>query len=699
MSPTFNPPARSDSATLFPGFRIGGQRKVFHCFLPPQVAEPLTAEQAVANRDWFTQTGLEFFKLSLFHLQDDAAVALRLERGRTVAADKWVLAAIHIDSIGDPWHLRYPDECILFDDGSRGDHPSFASEVWRETQAEPLRRTLRLLRETFGERLVGASICAGALGEWGLWGEADYRDGRFRCSDWSAPMLRAWRAWIGDSAAMPPSRRERMSAPGGDFREPSLAERTAEWYRCVGHEAAKSMDFFNRVAREAMGPGAVVGNHGAAWLDVGLHIPSQVQTVSALAGSEEVRRFRSADFMATPHSYLWRDFADGDVSYMVNVESLRLHGALYLNEADERTHLNPGNLHWVDRGLPRTTWETEQVFKRNAAEAIVRGAGMYWYDIYGGGFGEPSLGAALARLRQISQALAETQTWSPAQVAFIMDGASCLYQAAGSSLLQQILYRSRLDFWNRAGITWDSYELHDFLEGAVPSSYQALVFLNTWRLTGAQRGRLRERVDAAPAKLVVWCVAPGYQTERELSLDAVRELTRFEVQREDAICDSTILFRDQLLAFNAFAKDTHEFNCASAFHVVPGQGEQVLATWDSLALPAVVRRGREVYWAAPILHSKLLREVCRDAGLHIYIETDDAMRSRSSFTAVTARSAGAKVLIAPAEVCWCDVYSGEHVLSDSPRLELTMQRGETRMLAFGTAEAVRRMASITAELD
>ena len=487
-----------------------------------------------------------------------------------------------------------------------------------------------------------------------------------------------------------------MSAIGGDFREPRLAERTAEWYRCVGHEAAKSMDFFNGVARETLGEGSVVGNHGAAWLDVGLHTPSQVQAVSALAGCEAVKSFASADFMATPHTYLWRDFADGDVSYMVNVESLRLHGALYLNEADERTHLNPGNLHWVDRGLPRNAWETEQVFKRNAAESIVRGAGMYWYDIYGGAFGEQSLADALARLRRISQVMGERQAWRPAQVAFLVDGASCLYQAAGSSVLSQLLYRSRLDFWNRAGITWDSYELDDFLAGAAPSEYEALVFLNAWRLTAAQRDRLRRRVDGSPAKLVIWCVAPGYQTERELSLDAVRELTGFEVRREEAICDSTLLFRDQLLAFNAFAKDTHDFNSSSAFYVVPSRGEEVLATWDSLDLPAVARRGREVYWAAPLMHSTLLREVCRDAGLHVHCETDDAVRGRGEFVAITAKTEGKKVLKSSSSVCWADLFSGEHLSAAAPELELAMRRGETRMLVVGEDESVRAIARLIA---
>lgn len=672
----------------FPGFQINHRWRVFHCFLPKKsVAKPFSQAEVDKNFEWFKASDLPFFKLYIPYPHQEADTAIRIQQGRAISSNRWVMAQINLDLMDAEWLDAHPSECILYDDGTRARFPSIASKIWRESQAKALRSTIGQLQEAFGDRLIGVKPVAGQLGEWNPWGEPDFQDKRFRCSDWCEPMLAAWREWTDDPLATPPSRRERMAAEIGEFREPVKAERVAQWYQCVSRQIAEAMGHFARVAREAASSNCAIGSHGGGWLDVGLHTMLHAQIPAAMAGSEVIRKSPTVNFLCTPHTYIGRDFAVGDINYMTPTESQHLHGVLHIDEADDRTHLEPHlsgealiHSYW-NRGAPTNSWETQQILKRNAAEAIVRRSGIWWYDIFAGAYDDPSLLSLLGQLHRIAQAMIERHTWQPAQVAFIIDGKSCLYQAAGSSLLYQLLYRSRLDFWNRAGITWDCYELADFVSGAVPPQYEAFVFLNAWRLTAFERTELRKKVDAATAKLIIWCVAPGYQADQQLSLQAVEELTGFHVLRENTICDSSILFQDGLLTASDLGKDTHDFTLSIIFHVAPQRGDEVLATWDSLGLPAVAQRGREVYWATPLFHATLLREISRSAGLHIYSESDDAIRHRDGFFAITAKQAGDKQLCLKSSADWVDLETEETLACNANKLQIKLQRGETRLLS------------------
>ena len=54
------------------------------------------------------------------------------------------------------------------------------------------------------------------------------------------------------------------------------------------------------------------------------------------------------------------------------------------------------------------------------------------------------------------------------------------------------------------------------------------VFLTAWRLTANQRKRL---LDATRGSLRIWCYAPGYYNGDRASMEAMSELTGFDMKK------------------------------------------------------------------------------------------------------------------------------------------------------------------------
>lgn len=92
----------------------------------------------------------------------------------------------------------------------------------------------------------------------------------------------------------------------------------------------------------------------------------------------------------------------------------------------------------------------------------------------------------------------------------------------------------------------------------------------------------------------------------------------------------------------------------------------------------------------PGLTSELLRAAAREAGVHLFTETDCNVYSRDSFLVLHASKDGPISVALPArpgqpgrEESWrvTDALTGEPV-GRGPRVRLTMKRGDTRILRY-----------------
>ncbi len=189
------------------------------------------------------------------------------------------------------------------------------------------------------------------------------------------------------------------------------------------------------------------------------------------------------------------------------------------------------------------------------------------------------------------------------------------------------------------------------------------------------------RVTSGATK--IWCYAPGYFEENRLSLDAMRELTGFTlklVSPNTARASATETGK-RLGLRQAFGGDQ---SVKPLFAAEDAGGDEVLATYPGGSAAVAMRRragGLSCFVGAPGLTSELLRVAARQAGVHLWTETDCNVYANGRFVALHASQAGPVVLNVGQAGPVTDLLTGVQV-GIGPQLSLPLQRGETRVLGY-----------------
>ncbi|MBM4048446.1 MAG: hypothetical protein FJ279_25360 [Planctomycetes bacterium] len=102
----------------------------------------------------------------------------------------------------------------------------------------------------------------------------------------------------------------------------------------------------------------------------------------------------------------------------------------------------------------------------------------------------------------------------------------------------------------------------------------------------------------------------------------------------------------------------------------PGLVVKKLDGWTSL------------YSAAMQLPPSLMRAIARDAGVHLWLDSDDAVYADSQFVGIHAATDGEKRLNLPRACQVLDAVSGKPVTANGKAVTLPMKRAETALLSL-----------------
>jgi hypothetical protein len=586
------------------------------------------------------------------------------------------------------WLKAHPDAVMLWEDGPRNRHDfCVASPEYRTEAAAHLGALVRHLESTFGESMAGYHPCGQNTGEWfyqDSWG--------FPLSDYSAAMRDAWRRWLGQrygadaalqqswaqagaslATAEIPAATARHAAPAGVLRDPRTEQALIDFAEFQQEAMAECICVLAKAVREASaGKRLVVFFYGYVF-EFGA-----IGAGPANSGHYGLRRALECpdiDVLCSPISYWDRGLGQSAPS-MTAAESVALAGKLWLREDDTATHLSSGDFPgWREKA--KTPWETTTQLQRNVAQEALRNQASWWMDLGATGwFNDPGMWAEMKRLDAIDRPLLETPTPFVPEVAAILDERSMLYVAqGGDAVAKPFIYEVRTPL-GRFGAPYGQYLLDDALAGRVPAKLK--VFLNAWRVPAATRQKL---LQASQGSVRVWCYAPGYLDENGPSPAGMRELTGFElVPAAPATAWAEPTERGRALGL------TQGFGVKRAlrplFAAAAAAGVQVLATYPDGSAAVALREGPEgasIFVGAPGLTAELLRAAARLAGVHLFTEADCNVYANGPFVALHAAQDGALVLNTGSAGEVMDVLSGA-AAGQGPRLNLTLRRGDTRIL-------------------
>lgn len=570
------------------------------------------------------------------------------------------------------WREAHPDDVMQWEDGRR-DHMVVASPRYRCDAAARLAALVTHLEEKFGERVAGYHPCGQNTGEW------FYEDTWRRPLSGYAPAdAAAWTAWLkkhGRPDAPAPTAAARHAAPAGIFRDPATERVLIDWAEFQQEEMAECVCELARVVRKAShGRKLVVFFYGYVFEF------AAVSTGPSVAGHYALRRALNCpdiDVLCSPISYFDRGLAESAPS-MTAAESVALAKKMWLNEDDTRTYLGTGNAPGWQQAVD-TLEDTNKELVRNVAQEALRNFGTWWMDLGATGwFNDPCMWAEMKRLRALDEPLLKKPTPFRPQVAAVIDERAMLRVAAGGTLVTRSgIYEVRAPL-GRMGAPYGQYLLDDVLAGRVKAKLH--VFLNAWSLTAAERAKLL-KVTHGSAKL--WCYAPGWFDGEQTSLEAMRQLTGFEMQVVSQPKPAVTL-TERGKALGLEKSFGGEKPVRPLFAAADAKPEEILATYADGSAAVALRRtpgGPSLFVGAPGLTSELLRLAAREAGVHLFTETDCNVCANGRFLSLHASQDGPVTINIGKATQATDVLSGEPV-ARGPRFTLPLKRGDTRVLRY-----------------
>ena len=575
------------------------------------------------------------------------------------------------------WRNTHPDHVMVWEDGDhKRSHASVASPEYRHDASERLAALIAHLEEKFGDRIAGYHPSGQNTGEW------FYEDTWKRpLSGYSPVELMAWRAWIkrrypqdanADKAVLP-TPAARHAAPAGVFRDPTAERAIIDFNEFQQEMMADCVCHFAHTVRTAtQGRKLVVFFYGYVF-EFGA-----VQGGPAIAGHYGLRRTLECpdiDVLCSPISYFDRGLRESGPS-MTAAESVALAGKLWLNEDDTATHLSKGNAPGHKERVT-TLAETNALLVRNVAQESMRNFGTWWMDLGGTGwFDDPGMWAEMVRLKPLDDALLANPTPFKPAVAAVIDQRSMLHVAAGGTTVTRpgvYMVRNPL---GRMGAPYGQYLLDDVAAGRVQA--KMYVMLTAWCLSAQDRKSL---VAATREATKVWCYAPGYFDGDRVSLNAMQELTGFNLQPatpDKAWAEPTDVGK-RLGLTQAFGVPSP---VKPLFAAVDAKPEEVLARYPDGSAAVAMRRGPSglsLFVGPPGLTSELLRAAARLSSVHLFTEVDCNVSANGPFLALHASQDGPLAIRVPGSAEVFDLLTAQS-LGRGPQLTLPIKSGETRVL-------------------
>ena len=520
------------------------------------------------------------------------------------------------------WQYKVPEWYEKYEDFKKGaplkiDCQSLSSVRWHADAALALQNLIRHLEGgPFADRIVGYHPAFGHAGECMQWRIEDYRNH----GDYGIANLQRFydfglakygtREALAKAWQQPDITRDTVQLPSPEERY-GEGNTLQSYFRGRDKDViARDFDIFlsdsTATAILALAKAARACTEKPVGFFYGYFLfAADIQYEGHLALSR-VLASPDVDFLASPTAYHFRAGNSPSLE-MVPPQSVNRE-KLYLEEIDTRTYIVPLDKAGVKpRDCTRSFPETRYVLWRSLCKNLSHGSAFWWMDIGRGWFDAPDIMAEFKALTKAHGTLKKGEHKSVADVLVVMEE-TCLASTQNNRLLTHSFVRDLVLTTRSAGVLCDLYRTED-LDKLDLSRYRLVVFGTNYTLTRAQLAQWHFREDAT----LMFYGTVGILGNGTPTLANVEALTGFALEED---------FDEALQC--PIARIKNEENDLLAKKQV-GERAHVLCT-DPRLTPATFRR------------------ICRDAGCHVYTDTDCILFGDSDFLSVFAKGETSTVL-------------------------------------------------------
>lgn len=567
--------------------------------------------------------------------------------------------------------------------------PSPLSPKVRDDIAATLRKLVAHVEASEpGRAVIGYHVAGFNDGQWFHW-ECTAADDP-HLADYSPGAQEGFRAWLrrvygGSRDALarawnrPDANFDTARAPDfarywtEDFLvDPATQQDVADWTRFYSEGVAETVDYLASVLKQATPRPIICGTY---YEDITCNSPNHIALATHLAST-------GIDYLAGPAAYSIRmPGYPGAVRSVFG--STLLHGKTYLTEQDWRSwHSSPNspedNFAW---GRAETAEAHNAMVRRECGMMLAFGLGTWWYDMGGGWFRDDQIMAAIREALEAFGRDLQVSGLPRADLAVVVSEESnaYLFPRMAATVRWRFILR-QIEELNTSGVPYRLYLQSDLDGGRLPD-HKAYLFLNPYYLTPGQRRAVEEL--KGDGKLLAFVHAPGVVGAEDPSA-AIGEITGLKVTSLGLVdrlaADPTDaahpLLRDLdgVLNMGGAVK-------APAFAVV-GPDATALARYVGTDSVAVAARDfgswKSVFVGAPGFTEQFAHNLARWAGCWCVAQPGDAVYANDRFLTVHAIFPGRKALHLRRPSRVLDLTSGEEVAASTDRVEVDMNRGETR---------------------
>lgn len=562
----------------------------------------------------------------------------------------------------EDWRELHPDSSLLTHDGT-GVHESFAAAEYRDEVLDYMRNLVHFIDSRFYASHVMGYICEAGEPEGVLSYAGDI-------GDYNPQAIEAFRNFLKEKyrnsvaelrnfyddpditfETIYPDQSKIIKAGenGGVFLNPQKRRMTIDY-----HEFISSMlpVFFlenvARVLKEESNREVIVGTYWGYLLEDLIH--GQFNHQCNHSYLYKLIDFPHVDFFSSPFNYHYsaRHAGDPYLCFQPN-DVMKLHGKLQIPEEDHRTFRAGTKEH----GRNYSQQETLAVLKRDWAKAIIRGTGNWLSDwtnyestprMAESFFLDDMILDTLKRIRELYQNSLNIPREKTSDIAVFLSGKSYYYHDNNAeplyrSLIAKMVYHDLMYL----GAPYDIYLFEDIKNDFIRDNYKLYIFLNPFYMTEDER----ETVNSIKRdnKTLLWFYAPGYIRDGSgLSNSNIEDITGIRVASENTrqYLSSNVVFNNHPVldgfapeeiiggldvdVFPKFYIEDDDSNTTTLGKYTYGKSSFAVKDFGSW---------KSFYSCVPCLPAKILKNIARYSGCHIYVNQEIYMDAEKHFLMLT----------------------------------------------------------------
>lgn len=632
--------------------------KIFHVYcsgLPSKLEMPYS----LFGETWFGDKNYDFANLDK-----------QIDFFKESAPDGYVFINVHLDV--RPWWLQQ----------NEGRPNSFThlsqiagDEKWKKDTADYLKALIEHTEAKYDDFVLGYFLLGGTTTEW--FSDFDYEA--------SHPIkLAAYRNYMDDQSIEIPTKEELEKPENQIFLDP-IKDKAVIDYRKFHHNLiADLVLYYAHSAQEVLNHKKLVGLFFGYILELA---GPRIWDAGHLEG-DKVYDSPDIDLIATPSSYMFRDFDDAG-AYMLLSDSIERRNMMYFASFDHKTfkfydlltdkrrlcndEMTVVALHRLTESRSdflETREKTIEAMRREFMLRMYKRTGMWWFDMLEGWYYDDGLMEEVAKLTKLSEKLTKETMQSNSEVAVFVSNESLYYVNKCSRINTLTICRQR-EGLARMGAPYDIFSLND-IDKVNKDKYKVCIFTNAYYLTDEQREYINTEIKK-DGRTLVFLGGCDCVSDEGFSLAKMEEMCGFKLSEIDTE-ETKINAFDGSFGYDKVKNPIFYINEEIEF----------LGRYSKSRKGGLARKDfgdyKTVFSGIGNLTGTVLREILREAGVFIYAENDVSIyvnsrligvyNSKNEYTEIRVKEDGE----------YTEIFSGKKVNSQNGIIKLHTGEHPAQML-------------------